>query len=195
MLGGHLPSLHSLAQAEHLLGVHNSLWPRNSGWSREVGLWLGFFTHLGWNGGCEYYTEEIQGWGQYNPYKQNGWIMSVPPEEIARRSPRAWSDWTAPDYPGMLLWSPQCEGRVLNVTRDVDSGRKITTFPSPRYYGRPYVCALTKPGFGYVIEANATYGTVCPVGTYNSAGNKLPCTPCPGSLTQLPPAHLRSRHA
>eukprot|EP00883_Tetradesmus_obliquus_P016259 jgi/Sobl393_1/9451/SZX66050.1 len=145
MLGGHLPSLHSLAQAEHLLGVHNSLWPRNSGWSREVGLWLGFFTHLGWNGGCEYNTEEIQGWGQYNPYNpynQNGWIMSVPPEEIARRSPRAWSDWSAPDYPGMLLWSPQCEGRVLNVTRDVDSGRNITTFPSPRYYGRPYVCAF-----------------------------------------------------
>uniref|UniRef100_A0A383VLJ3 C-type lectin domain-containing protein n=1 Tax=Tetradesmus obliquus TaxID=3088 RepID=A0A383VLJ3_TETOB len=61
---------------------------------------------------------------------------------LAKLSPRAWSDWSAPDYPGMLMWSPQCEGRVLNVTRDTDSARNITTFPSPRYYGRPYVCAF-----------------------------------------------------
>ncbi|KAF6263543.1 hypothetical protein COO60DRAFT_414960 [Scenedesmus sp. NREL 46B-D3] len=46
LLGGHLPSLHSLSQAEHLLGVHNRLWPRNSGWYSRTDLWLGFFAHL-----------------------------------------------------------------------------------------------------------------------------------------------------
>ncbi|KAF6263542.1 hypothetical protein COO60DRAFT_414972 [Scenedesmus sp. NREL 46B-D3] len=42
---------------------------------------------------------------------------------------------------------------------------------------------VTKPGHGYVHDANATYGTVCPVSTFNTAGNKQGCSPCPGSLT------------
>jgi hypothetical protein len=143
LLGGHLPSLHSTSQAEHLLGVYNSLWPRTSGWSYQVDMWLGFFAHFAW---ADYsysciHTEETQGWGQYNSYSQNGWNMTVPVEEIARRSPRAWSDWSAPDYPGMLLWSPQCEGRVLNVSRETDPARPITTYSMYRGNTRQYVCA------------------------------------------------------
>jgi hypothetical protein len=138
LLGGHLPSLHSLPQAEHLLGVYNSLWPRNSGWYYQVDMWLGFFVHLSNN--CVW-SEDVQAWSQNRMYSQNGPNVVVPVEEIARRSPRAWSDWSAPDYPGMLSWDPQCQGRVLNVMRDTDPARSINTYGVWRGDNRQYVCA------------------------------------------------------
>lgn len=136
LLGGHLPSLHSLSQAEHLLGVHNSLWPRNSGWYSQTDLWLGFFAH---RDSCTF-SDEVQAWQQNGPgwYQSN---MSVPLEEVARRSPRAWSDWSAPDYPGMLSWDPRCDGRALNVARDTNPARAITTHGDYRRNDKQYVCA------------------------------------------------------
>jgi hypothetical protein len=158
LLGGHLLSLHSTSQAEHLLGVYNSLWPRTSGWSYQVDMWLGFFAHFAWQ---DYSycinTEETQGWGQYNYYGSDNLltVLSQDPDAakllalvMAKKSPRAWSDWSAPDYPGMISWSPQCEGRVLNVSRETDPARAITTYSMYRGSTRQYVCACKSNNTG-----------------------------------------------
>jgi hypothetical protein len=153
LLGGHLPSLHSQAQAEHLLGVHNSLWPRNSGWSLSSKMWLGFFAHMAADG-CSY-TEETSGWGPDSMYGSGSMagmlnmLLDDPATAravavvMAKKFPRAWSDWSLPDYPGMLQWRPSCEGRALNITRDTDAFRGISTLGVYRgsWDRRPYVCA------------------------------------------------------
>lgn len=127
LLGGHLPSLHSQSQAEHLLGVLNALWPRHNGlWYQEGRarnvLWLGFFAHLS--------VGEYVG---YVPWVNDGSGYNY------SNITNTWSDYSAADWPGIGGWSPgSYEGRALTLAAN---NITMETFGMYRGDWRPYACA------------------------------------------------------
>lgn len=118
LLGGHLPSLHTWSQAEHLQGVYLGLWAKYAyGQWDDPNVWLGYQAHAASS------TDSYN----YNYSPPNGTHVG-------------WSDWSANDWPNMTTWGSY--SYMALFLRDPNPNSAVRRLPNDSWGGwSAYACA------------------------------------------------------